>query len=263
MIKIRNPNSKSIVLLITVLIFLASSGTAIPSEIIDLTHPFDDKTIYWPTSQSFQLEKVSWGYTKKGYFYSGNKFSAPEHGGTHLDAPIHFAKGKWTVEKIPVDRLVGKAAVIDLRFRVGSNADYLISKEDITNWEKKFRDLSSQDIVLFNTGWSRYWGNKKKYLGTDKLGDTKNLRFPGLSKAAAKYLVKRKVKGVGLDTASLDYGKTKNYIAHRILLKANIYGLENVAHLNKLPVVGATLYVAPMKIRGGTGAPTRIYAVIE
>lgn len=233
------------------------------ADIIDLTHSFDKKTIYWPTAKGFELEKLGWKKTKKGYFYAANIFKAPEHGGTHLDAPIHFAKGRWTVEKIPVARLVGSAVVINLRFKVGSKADYLIRKKDILDWEKKFRSLNSDDIVFFNTGWSRFWGNKKKYLGTDKFGDTENLHFPGLAKDAAKYLVKKKVKGVGLDTPSLDYGLSKDFMAHRIILGANIYGIENVARLNRLPSVGSTVYVAPMKIKEGTGAPTRIYAVIE
>lgn len=246
-----------------ILFFIPCSLQATQEKIIDLTWPFNEQTIYWPTNKGFELTKVFWGYTEKGYFYSGNTFCAPEHGGTHLDAPIHFAKEKWTVEQIPITHLVGLASVIDLRKKIGENADYLISKEDILEWEKSNGSLGSRHIVLFNTGWSRFWGNKKKYLGSDEFGDVDHLHFPGLSEEAAHYLALKKVIGVGLDTPSLDYGQSKDFIAHRILLKENIYGLENVAHLDQLPPTGARLYVAPMKIEKGTGAPVRIYAVIE
>lgn len=253
---------KNFISVAAVLILLGTSS-AIASEIIDLTHTFNKKTIYWPTARPFHLEKIFWGYTTKGYYYSVNAFSAPEHGGTHLDAPIHFAKARWTVEKIPVKRFVGKAVVIDVKEKAQKNTDYLIRKEDITAWEERERLIGPDDIVLFNTGWARYWGNKKKYLGTDIFGDTLNMHFPGISVEAAKYLVSKRVKGVGLDTPSLDNGPSQHFKAHRILLGANIYGLENVANINRLPARGATLYVAPMKIAKGTGAPTRILAIID
>lgn len=232
---------------------------ALAQTIIDLTHPFNEKTIYWPTAKGFELKKVFWGFTKKGYFHSSNIYSAPEHGGTHIDAPIHFAKGAHTVDQIPVDQLVGEAYVIDLREKIKEDRDYLISEKDIRSAEKNQGTIGPNHIVFFNTGWARFWRNKKKYLGTDKFGDIHNLHFPGISKEAAEYLVSKKVKGVGLDTPSLDNGPSEDFWAHRILLGANIYGLENVANLNALPAK-AHVIVAPMKIEQGTGAPTRILA---
>ena len=242
--------------------FLLLSFPVHAKQILDLTHPFNKKTIYWPTAGGFELKKGFWGMTKKGYFQSGNFYSAPEHGGTHIDAPIHFAEGKWTVDQIPAEQLVGEACVINLASKIGDNADYEISKNDILEWEEKNGSLKSDCIVLFNTGWERFWDNPKKFLGTDKKNDTENLHFPGLSKDAITYLVSKKVKGIGLDVASLDCGQSKDMIAHRTLLGADIYGLENVANISKLPAKGATLIVAPMKIEGGTGAPVRIFAII-
>lgn len=236
---------------------VASSG-----ELIDLTHPFNSETVYWPTAKGFELKKVFAGITEGGYFYSGNTFCAPEHGGTHLDAPIHFAQGKWTVDQIPVDHLSGKGALIDLRQKIKNQADYLISREDIEEWEERHEPLGSSHIVLFLTGWGRFWPDKKKYLGNDQFGDVVNLHFPGLSEEAAHYLASKKIKGVGLDTPSLDYGPSRDFMAHRILLGKNIYGLENVAYPDELLPTSATLYVAPMKIEGGTGAPVRILGVM-
>ncbi len=231
------------------------------TKILDLTFPFDNQTIYWPTEKGFQLYKIFYGETPTGYFYSAYKFFAPEHGGTHVDAPRHFSKHGWTVDKIPVDAMHGKIVVINVASKAQANRDYAISTVDIKKFEKQYRTINSDDIVLFYTGWGKYWGNKKNYLGNDKFGDTKDLHFPGISKEAAQYLVNKKVKAVGLDTASLDTGNSSEFWAHRIILGANIYGIENIANLQSVPSIGAELIVAPMKIKGGSGAPARLYAI--
>ena len=230
-------------------------------NIIDLTYPFNEKTIYWPTEKGFKLQKIFYGETSKGYFYSAYKFCAPEHGGTHVDAPRHFFINGWTIDKIPLDVLHGHTVVIDVALKVKNNRDYAVNINDIKLFEKHYRRINSQDIVLFYTGWGKYWRNKKHYLGNDKLGDTKDLHFPGISKAAAQYLVDKKVKGIGLDTPSLDPGISSEFWAHRIILGANIYGIENLANVQLLPPVGAEIIVAPMKIQEGSGAPARIYAI--
>lgn len=227
---------------------------------IDLTHSFDKNTIYWPTEGGFELKSEFKGKTKGGYWYESNSFCAHEHGGTHIDAPVHFAKGKWTVDQIPLSSLIGEAVVIDLSKSVGENADHLISKKDILDWENKNGVLSEKLIVLFRTGWERFWGNKKEYMGTDKPGDVEGLHFPGISPEAAQLLVQRKIKAVGLDTASLDYGQSKTFRTHQIFLGANILGFENLANLKKLPVKGAYIVALPMKIKGGSGGPLRIVA---
>jgi kynurenine formamidase len=239
------------------------SVSSYANQILDLTHPFGKDTIYWPTEKGFALKTVSYGINNNGYFYSAFKFCAPEHGGTHVDAPRHFSEHGLTVDQIPVTQLMGNAVVIHVDQDVKDNSYYEIPKKAIINFEKQNRPLTSDDIVLFYTGWGKYWDDKKHYMGSDKLGDTKNLHFPGLSKEAAEYLVSKKVKGVGLDTASLDRGNSQESWAHRVLLGSNIYGIENIANLDKVPVLGATLIVAPLKIAGGSGAPTRLYALVN
>ena len=228
---------------------------------IDLTYSFNHKAIYWPTETGFRLEKLFSGFTSKGYFYSAYRYCAPEHGGTHIDAPRHFYQYGHTVEEIPVTQLIGNAVVIHVERKVENDRDYAIQVADIKKFERQYRPLNTQDIVLFYTGWGQYWENRKQYLGTDKLGDISHLHFPGLSKEAAKYLVKKAVKGVGLDTPSLDPGVSVDFKAHQIILGANLFGVENVANLSLVPPVGAKLIVAPMKIEGGSGAPTRVFAL--
>jgi kynurenine formamidase len=232
------------------------------SKVLDLTYDFDDATIYWPNAQAFRWEKESWGMTPAGYWYAAARYSASEHGGTHMDSPIHFAEGGLATDQVPVTRLVGPAAVVDISAACERDSDYRLTVADLESWEKRHHVLTSDDIVLIRTGWGRYWPDKKRYLGSDVPGDTAHLHFPGISREAAELLAARHVAGVGLDTASLDYGPSRDFIAHRVLLGANIYGLENVAHLERLPEAGAWLIALPLKIKGGTGGPTRIIAVL-
>ncbi len=207
--------------------------------------------------------KDAWGVSPGGYWYTSASFAASEHGGTHLDSPIHFGEGQATVDQIPLSKLIGLAEVIDVAAACARNRDYQLTVEDISAWEKAHRTIPAGSIVLVHTAWGKFWPDKLRYLGSDKPGDASNLHFPGISKAAAELLAaKRKVAGVGIDTASIDHGPSKDFLTHRVLNGAGIYGLENVAHLEKVPATGATLVALPMKIKGGTGGPVRIIAIL-
>lgn len=233
------------------------------SKLVDLTYSFDDKTIYWPTAKPFTWEKESWGVSTGGYWYTAARYAASEHGGTHLDAPIHFGEGKQAADEIPLAKLISPAVVINIADACTKNADYLMTVEDLTNWEAANGRIPNDAIVLVHTGWGKFWGDKKMYLGTDVTGDVANLHFPGISQEAAKLLTEqRKIDAIGIDTASIDYGQSKDFIAHQILNGANIYALENVANLEKLPATGATVIALPMKIKGGTGGPARIITLL-
>jgi kynurenine formamidase len=260
---------KTVLLKLTLVAFICSSGLLSAqqpkidaSKLVDLTYPFDESTIYWPTAKPFQWEKESWGTSPGGWWYTAGRYSASEHGGTHVDAPIHFGKDKQTMDELRLNQLVAPAVVIDISEKCNGNPDYRLSADDLQAWEKAHGQIPKGSIALVLTGWGRFWPDKKKYLGSDVPGDTAHLHFPGISKAAAEFLVERKVAGVGLDTASLDYGATKDFIAHQVLNGADIYGLENVANLEKVPATGATLIALPMKIKGGTGGPVRIVALL-
>ncbi len=231
--------------------------------IMDLTHPLNSHTICWPTEKGFDLKKIFYGITSNGFFYSAFKLSLPEHCGTHVDAPRHFIRDGKTIDQIPPQQLVGNAVVIDVSAKVKNNPDYAITSQDIQDFEKQYRPINHQDIVLFYTGWSRYWNNKKQYLGSDKFGDVKHLHFPGLSEEAAYYLTTHKIKGVGLDTASMDPGVSQTFRAHQIILGANLFGIENLLDFHRLPAIGAQLIVAPMNIEGGSGGPARVFAFIQ
>ena len=232
-------------------------------KIVDMTYPFSAETHHWPTAKPFHLEKIAEGRTPAGFWYSSYDYSASEHVGTHMDAPFHFAEGKWTTEQVPLDKTIGPGAVIDIRDRAAKDPDYVLKVEDIRAWEKLRGRIPAGAIVLIYSGWGKFWGDRKKYFGTDEPGNVNDLHFPGLSKEAAAFLVQqRKIKAVGIDTPSIDHGPSKEFLAHQTLGAANVPIFENVAALDRLPAKGATIFAAPMKIKGGSGGPLRIFALL-
>lgn len=230
---------------------------------IDLTYSFSDSTLYWPTSNTFRFDTTYLGTTAAGFHYEAYDFSAAEHGGTHLDAPVHFAEGKWATDDIPVDKLTGEAVVIDVSAQCSKDPDYQVSVADIEAWEKTHGNIPADAILLFRTGYGRFYPDAKKYLGTDERGPAAvaKLHFPGIHPDAAGWLLaNRKIKAVGLDVASVDYGQSTEFRTHRILYEQNICGFENLANLDQLPVKGAYIIALPMKIKNGSGGPLRIVA---
>lgn len=232
---------------------------------VDLSHDFSSETIYWPTAKPFSLEVVSAQRTPAGFYYAANNIAAAEHGGTHLDSPVHFAEGQWTTDQIPLERLMGPAVVIDVSQKAGADADYRISPEDLVAWEQAQGRIPEGAIVLFRTGWGSRWPDRARYLGTAKTGAAAvpELHFPGIHPDAARWLVEqRKVDAVGIDTPSIDYGQSTTYDTHQILFAANVPAFENVARLDALPATGSFVIALPMKIKGGSGGPLRIAALL-
>ena len=236
-------------------------------RIVDLSHSYSDKTIYWVTAKEFELDTVFKGETEKGYYYAANNFSTAEHGGTHIDAPIHFAKNGQTVDQIPLEKLIGNAIKIDVSSKAQDDPDYLISIEYIQAWEKGHKkDVPEGCIVLLETGFSKFYPDKQKYLGTTERGEhaVRELNFPGLSPEAAQWLVQnRSISAIGIDTPSIDYGQSEYFKSHVILLSENIPAFENLKNLEMLPETGFEIIALPMKIEGGSGAPLRIVALVE
>lgn len=234
------------------------------SRLVDLTHSFDERTIFWPTSPtSFELQQLARGRTDGGYFYSANALSMPEHGGTHLDAPIHFAEGRHTAEQIPLDRLIGPAVVIDVSAQAGRDPDYRLTRADVLAFEQAHGPIPAGSIVLLRTGWSRYWPDRRRYLGDDTPGDASRLHFPSYGADAARLLVEERGVGVlGADVASIDHGQSRDFLVHRIAAARNVPGLENLTNLDALPPTGAIVVALPMKIEGGSGGPLRAIAIV-
>ncbi len=231
---------------------------------VDLTHALNARTLYWPTSPStFKLDQLSYGPTPGGWFYSAYAFSAPEHGGTHLDAPIHFGEGHLTVDRIPLDRLIAPAVVIDVTAKTRGDDDYRLTSDDVLAFERANGRIADGTIVLLRTGWSSRWPDRKAYLGDDTPNDASKLHFPSFGVEAARLLVQeRRVAAIGVDVASIDYGPSQDFMVHRIAAAADVPGLENLTNLNLLPATGALVIALPLKIEGGSGGPVRVVALI-
>ncbi|KAG8194172.1 hypothetical protein JTE90_002377 [Oedothorax gibbosus] len=232
----------------------------VPLEMIDMTHPFDNSTLGWPTQKKFQIVVKENGTQREGQWVQSEEYAGGSHVGTHLDAPCHFNRRGWCVDDVPFSRLVAPAAVVDVTRRSRDDADYLVRVRDLEGWERETGESLNGTIVLMRSGWGRKWPDKEAFTGTAG-NRSSQLHFPGLSKEAAQWLVdKRNIFGLGTETLSLDGGQSRDMSAHRTLLGKNVFGLENVANMEDIPIYGATLHVFPMKIGRASGAPVRIVA---
>jgi kynurenine formamidase len=235
------------------------------SRIVDLTHAFGSETIVWPTERDFKLVVQHAEDTSGGYYYASNRVEMPEHGGTHIDAPIHFSRGKQTLDDIPIERMIGASVTIDIAQQCARDRDYQIAIRDLEQWETKHGRIPDHAIVLLDTGFARFWPSRKDYLGTELKGEegVRALHFPGLHPDAATWLMReRQVKAVGIDTASIDYGQSTKFETHVAFLSQNVPVFENLANLHDLPSRDFDVIALPMKIAGGTGGPLRIVAAV-
>ncbi|XP_050716291.1 isatin hydrolase-like [Eriocheir sinensis] len=235
---------------------------------IDLGHAVDENSMHWVNLKPFTREVLHRGYFEHGdYWLESYSFCTPEHLSTHLDAPSHYAEGKWSVADIPLERLIGKGVVVDIRHKVRDDPTAELMADDLMAWMDEYGPLPDGAVVFVLTGWGQRYGNKTAYYGNDNNNST-NLIFPGINPGAAQLLAGyehasgRRVFGVGIDTASLDHGPSKTFKTHIDLSKENIYGLENVANLEKLPTKDFEVIVMPIKLTGGSGGPTRLVARI-
>ena len=252
------------------LLFIITASNIKPQfddmKMVDLTYAYDESTIYWPTAEGFKLEVDFKGFTEKGYYYSANSFCSAEHGGTHLDAPIHFYANRNSADEIPIENLIGKAVVIDVSEKCLNDKDYLIAVDDFIEWEKENGKIPDRTIVLLKTGYGKYWPDRTKYMGTNERGAeaVAKLHFPGLDPDAANWLVKeRNIKAVGIESPSIDYGQSQYFKSHVIFTKNNVPIFENVANLELLPDKDFNIIALPMKIKGGSGGPLRIIALLS
>ncbi len=232
------------------------------AKLIDLTYPLSPDSLYWPTGSRFEHQQLNWGMSEGGYWYASAAFSSPEHLGTHLDAPIHFGENGWTNADIPIERLFAHGVVIDITSKSNASADATLSVDDIEAWEDRNDTLQEGSIAIIRTGWASQWPDWETYYGSSTPTDVATLHFPGISPEAAQALVNRGIFGVGIDTASIDPGNSSRFEAHQILAAANVFNLENLTNVDGLPEAGFDIIALPMKIKGGTGGPARVVAIV-
>jgi len=235
-------------------------------QMVDLTHAYDENTLYWPSKppMKFELEQLAYGKTPGGYFYASNRVCTPEHGGTHLDAPIHFHEGGLTSAQLPLDKLIAAGVRIDITRKAQENRDYRLTRQDVEQFEARVGKIPAGAIVLLHTGWSQHWSDRAKYFGDSSKDDASRLSFPSYGEDAARLLIEeRGVAMLGVDTASIDYGRSKDFMVHRVTAARGAGGLENLTDLEKLPESGFTVIALPMKVAAGSGGPARVLALLE
>jgi kynurenine formamidase len=236
--------------LATLVLALATPAVAQTLRVVDLGHPLAVTDPSWTGQPVFQRK------AEKGEGYVGGSFSSDEHFGTHLDAPAHFG-GSWTVDRIPPERLVRPAVCIHV---TGKSDDYQVTVADVKAFETRNGVIPEGAIVMIATGWDARWPDRNKYM--NERNGVKH--FPGIHPDAAAYLAKeRRVSGIGIDTPSVDHGPSTKFETHNLTMPLNVFHIENAANLTSLPPSGFTIVVAPINLVGGSGGPTRVFALLK
>jgi kynurenine formamidase len=246
-------------LIAAAVVLMGAPGTPAqsPGHVIDLGHSLAASDPSWEGTPGFQRTPTA-TFDKDGY--AAARITVDEHFGTHLDAPAHFSKTGWTVDEIPVERLYRPGVCIDVSAKAAKDPDYRVTVADIKAFESAAGAIPAGAVAFIATGWDRFWGDRARYM--NERGGVKH--FPGLSPDAVAYLAKeRRVSGIGIDTPSIDYGPSTAFEAHKVSMALNVYHIENAAHLTSLPRSGFTVVVAPIAIRGGSGGPARVFAILR
>jgi kynurenine formamidase len=196
-----------------------------------------------------------------------SSFGVEKHEGTHVDAPkiaSHGPKAK-SVDELPAERMISRFVLVDVSRWADKNRNYQARVSDLADWEKYHGRMPERAVVLIRTGYSKHWGNREKYLGTLRRGKdaAEYLRFPGLHPSAAEWLVKRGAAGVGIDSARVDNGTSRDFLTSKGLAEAGLPVYENLDNLDELPETGGWLIATPMKVKGAASAPARVLAVLE
>jgi kynurenine formamidase len=244
-----------------VAIFLIRVSTyasdTVPGKIIDLTHVLSSDIPDFHVQNNAFVYKTLFTVAKDGY--GDGAFTMPEHYGTHMDAPNHFYVGAQSIDQIPAEKLIVPGVVIDARKEVEADADYRLTVAKIKSFETH-GEIPPGAVVLMLTGWADRWSTPTLYRNADARGV---MHFPGVSQEAAEYLINtRHAGGLGIDTLSLDYGASSDFPVHKLALGKGAFLIENLDNLSKLPSRNVLLYLGPLRIKGGTGSPARVMAVV-
>lgn len=211
------------------------------------------------------MDKVA-EYDAPGPFWKHHNIHTGEHVGTHIDAPVHWVSGRdgHDVASIPPERLIGPAAVLDVRAQVERDPDFLLEIADIHAWEEEHGALPANGWLLLRTGWEQLSQDQQAFLNADDTGS----HTPGISAEAALWIAEEtSLSGIGVETVGIDAGRGAEldppFPVHYHLLGHDKYGITSLQNLGKLPAVGAMLVVAPLPIVDGTASPSRVYALVQ
>ena len=207
---------------------------------------------YWPGGIPFEKNRLV-DYDQ-GYRF--HEFHMGENTGTHVDAPSHFIEGGHMIHDIPAEDLLVPAVVINVQDKVETDPNYLLTEEDVLSWEKEHEKIKPGTLVIMNTVWYKRFDSVTNYQNMDS--EALNMHFLGYSAESAELLLERDVVGIGIDTLSLDFGESRDFPVHRIMLVEGKYMIENLNNLDELPPTGAWVVVGVLPVRDGTEAQARI-----
>ncbi|XP_070206379.1 isatin hydrolase-like [Littorina saxatilis] len=233
-------------------------------RVVDLSHTLGPDTLFWPGFPGFNLTHLVKGNTSGGFWLEANWISTSEHGGTHLDAPAHFAQGGEHLQDLSVDKFFGPGIVVNASGQAAVNPDFQLGVTDLENWEDQNGRISPQSVVLVNFGWSPRYPDRYRYFNTLTPDDPGTFHFPGIGLQALQWLVQqRDTKLIGVDVPSVDHAQAQNFEGHQFLCAHRIPFVESLTHLDQLPAQGMTVYAVPLSIVGGSGLPVRAFAVVN
>ncbi len=254
--------------LLSDLVAAVGSGSV---EIVDLTAPLSESTPVlalpepFVNTPGFTLRELS-RYDERGPAWYWNAFSAGEHVGTHLDAPVHWITGRdgIDVSEVPLRRLVAPAAVIDKTADAAQDPDFLLEVGHLRDWEQENGPLPAGGWLLYRTGWDARSQDQAAFLNANETGP----HTPGVSVECARWLAEdAPIIGLGVETVGTDAGAAHSFApafpCHQFLLGNGKYGLTQLQNLAKLPPTGSVVIAAPLPIVGGSGSPSRVLALVE
>lgn len=226
------------------------------SRVVDLTHTLGPDFPTFSGELQLEFEDIA-VFPSDGY--NMKRWLVVEHTGTHMDAPIHFSGEGQTADEVPVENLVAPLAIIDIAAKAEADADAQVTPDDITAWEAEHGPIPDGACVAMYSGWEgKVSGDGFRNADGDGV-----MHFPGFhAEAAAMMIEERNVVGMAVDTLSLDYGRSADFATHYLWLPTNRWGMECVANLGGLPPVGATIIAGGPKIKGATGGPSRVIALV-
>lgn len=226
------------------------------SRVLDLTHTVSPEfpTFFGKPGISFE-DQFTFAKDKLNL----KVWTLNEHTGTHIDSPFHFSADGWSVDRIPVERLVCPLCIVDIAARAEGDPDTQLTPDDLKAWEAAHGPIPAGACVAMRSGWDRHVAGAK-FRNADAEGA---MHFPGFHPEAAAMLMEGgQAVGIASDTLSLDHGASKDFAVHRAWLPSGRWGVEGIAGLGELPATGATLVVGAPKVAGATGGPTRLMALV-
>jgi kynurenine formamidase len=227
------------------------------NRLVDLSHEFRDDFPAFPGAPATSRETA---VTIPAEGFYGQVWTIWEHLCTHMDVPAHFIEGGRNSAELAIEELIAPLAVVDISRRVAREPDTVVTPDDLARFERRHGRIPRGSVVAMHSGWEARVGSAEAYRNTDAGG---TMRFPGFGKDAVDWLLeRRRIRGIGVDTMSLDHGSSSTFDVHLTVLGADRYGVENLRNLAKLPPRGATLYLGLIPWREGSGGPCRAFASV-